>query len=178
VQIVSSKRVVLVTLVATVVLLVAAGAWLGLRPGSAGGDPQAAARTSFPDLQPADGPPTLANLVTLDPAPGTVVEAAGPFDDRYRLQRLRFDGRTVSGTARITSDVSDILELETLAAFYDRNGALLGTARDVYHLDESTVDHAHEGAPEETHRFSIRVPAELQGRAVSAAVGIPVLVNE
>jgi hypothetical protein len=68
--------------------------------------------------------------------------------------------------------------LEALAGFYDRDGALLGTARDVYHLDESTEDPTHEGVPDEAHPFRIRVPADLQGRAVSAAVGIPVLVNE
>ena len=172
-----SNRIVFITVVVTVALLVAAAAWLGLRPG-VGGNPQAAARTSFPDLQPAGGPPTLASLGALDPAPGTVLQAAGPFDDRYRLQRLRFDGTTVSGQARITSDVSGILELEAVAGFYDRNGVLLATARDVYHLDESTVDPALGGVPEETHPFSIRVPAELKGRAVSAAVGIPVLVDE
>jgi hypothetical protein len=174
----SSHRVAFVTLLTVLALLVAAAAWLGLRPGSGAGDPQTAARTSFPDLQPAVGAPTLASLATLDPAPGSVVEAAGPFDDRYRFQRLRFDGRTVSGTARITSDVSDILELEALAGFYDRDGALLGTARDVYHLDESIAQPTHEGVPDEAHPFRIRVPADLQGRAVSAAVGIPVLVNE
>jgi hypothetical protein len=170
--------VVFATLITLLVLLVAGAAWLGLRPTSGVGDPQAAARTSFPDLPPAAGAPTLASLATLDPAPGRVVEAPGPFDDRFRLQRLRFDGTTVSATARITSDVSDILELEALAGFYDRDGVLIGTGRDVYHLDESALDLAHEGVPDETHPISIRVPAELRGRAVAAAVGIPVLVNE
>jgi hypothetical protein len=175
---VTANRRVFVTLIAILVLLVAAAAWLGLRTGSAGADPRAAARTSFPDLQPATGSPTLASLTALQPTPGTVVEAAGPFDDRYRLRRLRFDGTTVSGTATITSDVSDILELEALAGFYDRNGRLLGTGRDVYHLDESGAGTRHDGVPDESHPFEIRVPAELRGRVVAAAVGIPVLVNE
>jgi hypothetical protein len=170
--------VVLPTLITLLVLLVAGAAWLGLRSTSGAGDPQAAARTSFPDLQPATGAPTLASLATLEPAAGSVVEAPGPFDDRFRLQRLRFDGTTVSGTATITSDVSDILELEAVAGFYDRAGVLIGTGRDVYHLDESTVDPSHAGVPDEAHPISIRVPPELAGRAVSAAVGIPVLVNE
>jgi hypothetical protein len=175
---VNTNRVVFVTLITVLVLLVAAAAWQGLRPGGGAGDPQAAARTSFPDLQPAPGAPTLPSLATLDPGPGTVAEAAGPFDDRYRFQRLAFDGTTVTGTAAVTSDVSDILELEALAGFYDRDGALVGTARDVYHRDESTVDPTHTGLPDEVHPFRIRVPAKLQGIAVAAAVGVPVLVNE
>lgn len=172
-----SKRVVLPVALA-VLVLAAVGAWLGFRSGSAQGDPQTAARTSFPDVAPVPGPPTLPSLSTLRPAPGTVVEAAGPFDDRFRFHRLVFDGATVSGTAQITSDVSEVLEFEAVAGFYDRHGALVGTARDVYHLDESTSELSHEGLPDEAQHIRIRVPRDLRGVAVAAAVGVPVLVNE
>ena len=168
----------ILTLVVVVVLLGAAGTWLAVRAVAGGGDPAAAARTTFPDLEPATAEPTLASLEALHPAPGTVAEAAGPFDDRFHFRRLRFDGRTVRGSTSITSDVSDILELEVLAGFYDADGALLGTAREVYHLDESQPEAEHEGVPDEARSFAIAVPEELRGDAVAAAVGVPVLVNE
>ena len=166
------------TAVVVVVLLGVAGTWLALRGGTGGSDPATAARTSFPDLVPATGEPPLPSLVTLRPPAGTVAQAAGPFDDRFRFGRLRFDGRTVRGTTTITSDVSDLLELEVLAGFYDADGTLLGTAREVYHLDESRPETGHEGVPEEARTFAIAVPRQLRGEAVAAAVGVPVLVNE
>jgi len=140
-------------------------------------DPASTARTTFPDLVPATSEPTLPALETLAPAPGTVVQAPGPFDDRFRLRGLTFASAAVSGSVEVTSDVSDLLELEVLAGFYDRDGVLLATARAVHHLDESTAAPGQEGPPEETYRFRIRVPADAEG-AVSAAVGVPVLVNE
>ena len=165
--------------VVVVVVLGAAGLWWRLGGAGTAGDPQAAARTSFPDLTPATGEPELPSLAGLSPAPGEVVQAEGPFDDRFQLQELRFNGKLVTGTATITSDVSEILEFEALAGLYDRSGRLRGTARYVYHFDEDEVGHAHgEGAPDEAHPFSITVPENLADVAVSAAVGVPVLVNE
>ncbi len=167
---------VAVAALALALLLGVAGFWL--RSGGADtANPQSAAKTSFPDLAPATGDPVLPSLDALHPAPGTVVQAAGPFDDRFDLTGLAFDGKTLNGSATITSDVSDILEFEALAGFYDRDGVLLGTARDSYHLDESHQQ-AHEGSPDEARTFSIAVPPSLEGEAVSAAVGVPVLVNE
>jgi len=173
-----SSRAVLGTTILGLLLLVIAIGWFALRSDGGSADPLAAARTTFPGLQPATGDPSLPGLAALEPRPGTVVQAAGPFDDRFHFDQLGFDGRTVKGRAVVTSDVSDILELEVLAGFYDRRGTLIGTARDTYHHDESTIDANHEGVPSHAHRFSIRVPRELQGRAVAAAVGVPVLVNE
>jgi len=175
---VRSHPAVLSVVLALLLTLATAGAWVALRTDSGAAEPQSAARTSFPDLEPATGAPTLPSLTTLHPSPGDVVEAAGPFDDRFHFERLAFDRATVSGTATITSDVSDVLEFEALAGFYDRKGALLGTARAVRHLDEHTVDHGHAGVPDEAVQFSIRVPGRLRGVAVAAAVGVPVLVNE
>ena len=173
------NRLILLAAVLVVVVLGAAGAWWRLGS-DASADPQAAARTSFPDLTPATGEPMLPSLATVSPATGKVVQAAGPFDDRFTLQELRFDGMKLTGTATITSDVSEILEFEALAGFYDRDGQLRGTARHVYHFDEGTSEHAHddEGTPDEAHPFAIKVPENLADVAVSAAVGVPVLVNE
>jgi hypothetical protein len=172
-------RLIVLVAVLVVVVLGAAGAWWGSGSGGASRDPQAAARTSFPDLAPATGEPVLPSLATLSPPAGEVVQAEGPFDDRFYLQDLRLDDAKLTGTATITSDVSEILEFEALAGFYDREGQLRGTARHVYHLDESTSDHAHdEGTPDESHPFTIEVPEDLADIAVSAAVGVPVLVNE
>jgi hypothetical protein len=175
---VRTRRTALTVVLAVVLVLGAAGAWLGSRSPDSTAAPQAAARTSFPDLEPAASEPMLPSLQTLHPASGSVVEAPGPFDDRFHFQLLAFAGATVSGTAAITSDVSDLLELEVQVGFYDRNGVLVGTASDVHHLDESSVDHAREGVPVEKHRFAVDVPRELRGVAVAAAVGVPVLVNE
>jgi len=163
--------------VAAAVLLVGVAAVLLLGGRGGATDPQAAARTSFPDLVPATGEPTLPGLAALSPAPGSAAQVPGPFDDRFRLEGLAFDGTAVTGTVVVTSDVSDLLELEVLAGFYDRDGTLVGTAREVHHLDESTVAPDHVGPPEEDYRFEIAVPEEVDG-AVAAAVGVPVLVNE
>lgn len=172
-----SNRAVISVALAVVIVLGTMGVWLAVNVGDGAGDPQAAARTSFSDLPAATGAPTLPSLTTLHPTPGAVVEAEGPFDDRFRFRQLAFDGSVLTGTAEITSDVSDILEFEAVAGFYDRRGALVGTARHTYHLDESAVE-PHEGAPDETQHFKIAVPPKLRGAAVAAAVGVPVLVNE
>ena len=163
---------------AVVVVLATLGGWLAYQASGTRADPERAAQTSLPDLTPATGAPPLPSLSTLRPRAGTVVEAPGPFDDRFHFTDLGFDGKTVKGTANITSDVSEILEFEAVAGFYNREGALIGTGRHTYHLDESIGGHADEGAPDEEHEFSIRVPSELRGTAVAAAVGVPVLVNE
>jgi hypothetical protein len=92
------------------------------------------------------------------------------------LENLTFEGTAATGAVRITSDVSDLLELQVLAGFYDDQGTLLGTARFVHHL--GSEGHNHAGPPEEREEFSIPVPADFQARAVSASVGVPVLVNE
>lgn len=163
-----------------VLVLLATGAliWWRVAAGPAP-DPQAAARTAFPDLAPATGPPTLPSLETAAPRRGTVVQAAGPFDDRFRLRDLAFDGTGVTGAAEVTSDVSELLEFEALAGFYDADGKLIGTGRYVYHLDGPHEEGGHEeGGSEQVHEFRIEVPPKLRRTAVAAAVGVPVLVHE
>lgn len=141
-------------------------------------DPAAVVQTSLPGLTPATGEPRLEGIADAAPAAGEVGTVPGPFDDRYSLQHLRLDGATVTGAVHITSDVSDVLELQVLAGFYDARGNLLGTGRATYHLDEAAADVEHEGTPSELEDFRIVAPSRLASRVASAAVGVPVLVNE
>ena len=175
------RPVLALVAVAAVAFAAAAGLTRVLaRPASAADIAAApAARTSFSGLAHATGEPTLPSLQGLHPAPGTVAEATGPFNDRFSFHGLSFDGVRVRGSATIASDVSDLLELQAVAGFYDRKGRLLGTAQYVHHAEE-TSGHASSdaGPPEETQRFAIAVPRQWRGAAVSAAVGVPVLVNE
>ncbi|WP_344114135.1 hypothetical protein, partial [Nocardioides humi] len=133
--------------------------------------------TSFPDLPAPTGEPDLPGIATAAPgAPGAVGRIPGPFDDRFRLGEVTFDGEHVVGSIEITSDVSDLLELQVLAGFYDASGTLIGRGRFTHHLDEGA--HHEEGPPSEHETFTIAVPRKLRGTAVTAAVGVPVLVNE
>jgi hypothetical protein len=147
-------------------------------PAAPSADPSAppTVQTSFPGLAAPTGEPELDGLRSASPAAGTVSWVDGPFDDRFTTHGLRFDGSAVTGSVRITSDVSDILELQVLAGFFDADGHYLGEARFTHHLDEST--HADSGPPDETEAFTIPVPKKYAGRATAAAVGVPVLVNE
>jgi hypothetical protein len=175
------RRALALAVVAAVAFAAAAGLTRVLTPQASAVDDAAApaARTTFGGLAHATGEPTLPSLQGLRPVPGPVAQAAGPFDDRFSLRGLSFDGARVRASATVTSDVSDLLELQAVAGFYDRKGRLLGTAQYVHHLDESTQGaHSDAGPPAETERFAIAVPAPWRGVAVSAAVGVSVLVNE
>lgn len=136
----------------------------------------AAARTSFPGLIPAAGEPELASVTAAHPRRGQILQVSGPFDDRFVLEDTTFRGSAVSGAVRITSDVSDVLELQVLAGFYDLDGRLLGTNRFVHHFGAG--DHPHAGVPQLRERFSVQVPAAMADRVASVALGVPVLVNE
>jgi hypothetical protein len=166
-----------------VVVAVAVGAGIGASAGSASAPadpepaPAATAVTSFPDLVVADSDtPSLASLASADPRAGTVAQASGPFDDRFVLHDLALSDSAVTGSIEVTSDVSEVIELEVIAGFFGADGALLGENSFVLHADGE--EHSHAGPPEEEHEFAVPVPAPLAGKAVSAAVGVPVLVNE
>ncbi len=133
--------------------------------------------TNFPDLPAPTGEPDLPGIASGAPRGADAVgRIAGPFDDRFQWGRVTFDGRRITGSLEVTSDVSDVLELQVLAGFYDAAGALIGRNRFTYHLDEEA--HHADGPPSEHEAFAIVVPKKLRGQAVSAAVGVPVLVNE
>lgn len=172
------KRLLLIAGLPAAALAAAAALTLNSPPAhtTAEAVPMAAARTAFPDLVPASGEPDLAGLHTARPPKGQLVQVPGSFDDRFVLENLAFNGKAATGAVTVTSDVSDVLELQVLAGFYDAKGSLLGIARFVHHA--GSEGHNHTGPPEEREAFNIPVPAEFQGKAVSAAVGIPVLVNE
>lgn len=137
-----------------------------------------AVATTLPGLTAPTGQPQLASIRTLHPQSGALVQATGPFDDRFALDALAFDGTSVSGSVRVTSDVSAVLDLEVVAGFYDAGGAFIGTARFSYHATDDGPTDPVTGTPVETIPFQVAVPAEFAGRAASASVGVPVLVNE
>jgi hypothetical protein len=112
----------------------------------------------------------------IHPRPGTVAHVAGPFDDRLELSGLELEAGRLRGVLTVTSDVSDVLELQVLAGFYDADGRLLATRRFVHHGE--IHDEAAGHAPDETQRFEITVPQRARVSAVAAGVGVPVLVNE
>ncbi|MFJ6155941.1 hypothetical protein ACIQF8_06535 [Pseudarthrobacter sp. NPDC092184] len=166
-------------LVAASLLLLTAVVLIGpvSTPGPAAvAPPAAAAKTTFPGLARAEGEPDLPGLRTTRPSPGQILQIQGAFDDRLEFEGLAFDGQAATGSVKVTSDVSDLLELQVLAGFYDERGNLLGTARFVHHLGGE--GHGHSGPSDNGEEFNIPVPAEFQPQAVSAAVGVPVLVNE
>ena len=138
--------------------------------------PMVVPQASFPGLAAPSGEPELDGILQAKPRPGEIAQVVGPFDERFELEGLTFDGSTVRGAVRVTSDVSAVLELQVIAGFYNEQGALLGTDRFVHHLADD--GDSHTGAPEERQDFAIEVPAELAGQAVSVALGVPVLVNE
>jgi hypothetical protein len=141
-------------------------------------DPATVARTDLPGLEPATGEPELAGIDTASPAPGEVVQVTGPFDDRFTTDHLTVADGAVSGRLLITSDVSDVLELQVLAGFYDEHGTFLGTGRVVYHLDEG-ADHSEDaGPPSELQEFHIVAPRRYADQVAAATIGVPVLVNE
>ena len=141
-------------------------------------DPATVAATELPGLEPATGEPELAGIDTASPAPGEVVQVPGPFDDRFTTDHLSVAGGAVSGRLLITSDVSEVLELQVLAGFYDERGTYLGTGRAVYHVDEGS-DHAEDaGPPSQLQEFHVVAPRRYADQVAAATIGVPVLVNE
>ena len=169
------------TLVVTVALL-------GLTSACAAPQPSEAPVSPAPVSEPASAPQTTATsrqtpmpgLQTARPSEGQVVLVDGPFNDRFHIDALAFDGARVSGEVVVTSDVSEIIDLQVQVGFHDAQGTLIGTASYDHHghgHDES--DHAtHSPEDQPSVAFEIAVPAHLAGAAVSASVGVPVLVNE
>lgn len=140
----------------------------------------ASQQTSVPAAAPTSSPSPMPGLQTARPTQGQVVLVEGPFNDRFHIDGLAFDGARVTGTVVVTSDVSEIIDLQVQVGFHDAQGELLGTAGFDHH------GHGHDESEHATHSpedhpsvaFGIAVPADLAGKAVSASVGVPVLVNE
>ncbi|QNE46060.1 hypothetical protein F1C58_03465 [Glaciihabitans sp. INWT7] len=173
--------IIAIAVTATVVVIagsIAIGLTAMARTDGAAPLPTDAVKSTLPGLVAASGAPELDSIRLLHPKPGELLRAAGPFDDRFALDGLTFDGASASGALRVTSDVSAVLDLEIIAGFYDAGGSLIGSARFVYHSpDDGPVDPVT-GTPVESIPFRVAVPTEFAGRAVSASLGVPVLVNE
>ena len=145
--------------------------------GGAAGTAASVAKTEFPGLTAPTGDAQLLSIARLAPAAGTVQLAKGPFDDRFEVNDLAFDGVTVSGSVLVTSDVSEVINLEVVAGFYDSTGALIGEGRFVLESEHGKTEGTAK-LPDESVAFRIDVPAVIAGQASSAAIGVPVLVNE
>lgn len=116
--------------------------------------------------------------------PGAVTLPDGPFTDRIRLDGvgLAEDGSAVTGALVVTSDVSELLELEVTAWFYDAAGRLVGTGEQVVDAAPHTdAEHGeqHGYAPRtEGEPVALQLRAPQGARAHSAVLSVPVLVNE
>ncbi|MFT3968747.1 MAG: hypothetical protein QM695_00325 [Micropruina sp.] len=84
----------------------------------------------------------MPGLQTARPPQGQAVLVDGPFNDRFHIDGLAFDGARVTGTVVVTSDVSEIIDLQVQVGFHDASGALLGTA---------SFDHHGQGHDESEH---------------------------
>ncbi len=154
---------------------VAAGLTVVLLHGSAPAavpprDPGPVIATALPGLVAPTDDPVLTGFASARPRAHTVAQVSGPFDDRFTLTRTRLVRGTASGVVTVTSDVSEVIDLQVQVGFYDAAGHLLGTG---------AWDKHGEGArPDEVVRFSVTAPSSYRSRVVAAAVGVPVLVNE
>ena len=120
----------------------------------------------------------LAPVARLDPVPaaGTVTRVLGPFDDRFTLADLRLSAGIVTSNLRVTSDVSEIINFEITAAFYDAQGLLLGTSSQQLAEGDGSA-----GKPTaENAGVPLRLTADpaYLARVASAQVRVPVMVNE
>ena len=114
--------------------------------------------------------------LTLVPAAGTVTVLTGPFDDRFTLADLRLSAGVVTSTLKVTSDVSEIINFELTASFYDAAGLLLGTTtQQLTEGDGSAGKPAAENAGVE---FRLAADPSYLARVVSAQLRVPVMVNE
>ncbi len=133
-------------------------------------DRSTAAVTTLPGRIAPTGDTVLPGFATAHPVPGGVTRVAGPFDDRFTVSSTRLRRGAVAGVLTVTSDVSEVIDLQVMVGFYDARGTLLGTG---------TWEKHGEGArPDEVVRYFVTAPAAYRDRAVAAAIGVPVLVNE
>ena len=154
----------------------------GQRPAQA--EQAAAPAVTFP--APSGAPAPAATLPKV-PAKGEVRLEQGPFTDRVHVTKLALSEQkpSVSGHFAITSDVSDVLALELRAAFYDERGHLVGTGSFQY-AEEGEAGEAAHGTPGHAGPraegagldFTAVPKAPLKGKAASAVLSVPVLVNE
>ena len=117
----------------------------------------------------------VAKLAVVPPA-GTVTEVAGPFDDRFTLADLRLSAGVVTSKLRVTSDVSEIINFEITASFYDAKGLLLGTA--TQQIAEGDGSKGNPTAENGGVELRLAANPSYLARVASAQVRVPVMVNE
>ncbi len=133
-------------------------------------DPATAVRFSLPGLVAGAGDPVLSGFTETAPARGRLAQVSGPFDDRFTLSETTLTNGTARGVVTVTSDVSEVIDLQVQVGFYDADGSLLGTG-----IWEKHGEGSH---PDEVARFTVTAPPTYRDRVAAAAVGVPVLVNE
>lgn len=104
---------------------------------------------------------------------GVVRVPSGPFTDRLSFHGLRLRAGRVSGTVDVVSDVGEVIGLEVRVDFYDRAGAFLGSARQVFDTEATGRFHSTAGVT----GLPVTVAAPVGGY-YSAVLTVPVLVNE
>ena len=122
----------------------------------------------------------------LDPVPlaGAVTLLPGPLTSTVAVEGLALEpGEQLAavGTVQVVQDVSSVIILELDAGFYDAQGRLLGVERLVLRQPDftrawraGTIDRQYGAALP----FRIEVPEGVGPQVASAAVAVPVLVNE
>ena len=120
----------------------------------------------------------LAPVAQLTPIPasGTVSKVTGPFDDRFTLADLRLSAGVVTSNLRVTSDVSEIINFEVTASFYDERGLLLGT--DTQQLTEGDGSAGKPAAENGGVELRLAANPSYLAQVASAQVRVPVMVNE
>lgn len=115
--------------------------------------------------------PAAATLPAGAPRVGATL-VPGPFSDRFTLDGLTLADGAVTARLTVTSDVSDLLDLEVRADFYDAAGHLLASGRQ----SDATADTERFHTSEGVRGLPLRIAAPAG--AVAALVSVPVLVNE
>lgn len=109
----------------------------------------------------------------LDPVPtaGSVRVVDGPFVDRVEVTDAAVVDGHVTASLDMDKDVSELLALEVDVAWYDEDGALIGSTRLVVDPEEAEEYHSTRGI------LGLPVEVATPG-AVTATIGFPVVVQE
>lgn len=115
--------------------------------------------------------PTAADRLRAVPDPGAVEVLDGPFLDRVVVHDAVLADGVVAARIDVVKDVSELLALEVDVAWYDDEGALVGSSR--YVVDPEAAEEFHSTAGISDLPIEVRAPG-----GVSATLAVPVLVNE
>jgi hypothetical protein len=121
-------------------------------------------------------------FLTSPPSSGTVVVEPGPFTDRVHLTGLVVEPGArpkLTGNLAVTTAVSELMALEVVADFYDRDGYLLGSAVQTVQGESvgGSVREDGHGHPSEAVEIGIAPEAPFQREAVAAVITVTHLVD-